>query len=40
MPKYKICFWNYEKIGKISAQHAVRDWKDAGNQFTVNYITL
>ena len=37
MSKYKICFWNYEKIGKISAAHAVRDWKDAGMNFAMSF---
>ena len=37
MPQYKICFWNYEKIGKISAQHAVRDWKDAGMNVAMSF---
>ena len=37
MSKYKISFWNYEKMGVIEAKKAVQDWKDAGFNLAMTF---
>ena len=37
MSKYKIGFWNYEKMGVIEAKKAVQDWKDAGFNLAMTF---
>ena len=37
MCKYKIGFWNYEKMGVIGAEKAVRDWRDAGFNLAMTF---
>ena len=37
MSKFKISFWNYEKMGVIDAKKAVADWKDAGFNLAMTF---
>lgn len=37
MSKFKISFWNYEKMGVIEAKKAVADWKDAGFNLAMTF---
>jgi hypothetical protein len=37
MGKFKISFWNYEKMGVIEAKKAVADWKDAGFNLAMTF---
>lgn len=37
MSKYKISFWNYEKMGVIEAKKAVQDWQDAGFNLAMTF---
>ncbi len=37
MSKFKISFWNYEKMGVIEAKKAVADWQDAGFNLAMTF---
>lgn len=37
MGKFKISFWNYEKMGVIEAKKAVADWQDAGFNLAMTF---
>ncbi len=37
MSKFKISFWNYEKMGVIDAKKAVADWQDAGFNLAMTF---